>query len=312
MLHEQAPVNARRPNLFIVGQPRSGTTALYHFLKQHPQVFLSNRKEPEFFSKDLRSRFLPHRNEEHYLGLFKDCRDEKVVGEASTNYLYSEVAAKEIYHFNPSAKIIMMIREPVDFLLSYHSFQIRSSFEDENIHDFVQALESEPERKQGRIIPKRCLNPSLLYYSDRVRYSEQITRYYNVFNRDQVKIIVYDDFKKDNAKVYGEVLGFLGVSPDFEPEFKIINPSATVRFRRLKIIMDKDYLKIRRIAKLVLPEPVFSILKDAYDKTLLDTRCRPSLDPLVRKQLKQRYKKEVENVSALLNRDLIKLWGGYE
>jgi len=307
-------LRATKPNLFIVGQPRSGTSALYQFLKEHPEVFMSKIKEPEYFSKDMESFHFEkskiRRTDENYIKFFKDCKHEKIVGEASTNYLYSKVAAKEICQFNPSAKIIVMIREPVAFLRSYHSYRLRPLYEQENIRDFVKALASETERKLGKNIPKNCLNPSMLYYSERVKYSEQIRRYYNTFDKAQVKIIVYDDFKKDNAEVYKDVLRFVGIQEDFAPEFKIVNPSATVRFKTLKVIREAEhYLKIRTIAKLVIPKKVFPLLKRLYDNTLLNFQAPPSLDPSVRTRLMGKYKKEVEEVSRLLNRDLVRLWG---
>jgi len=275
---------------------------------------MSKIKEPEYFSKDMESFHFEkskiRRTDENYIKFFKDCKHERIVGEASTNYLYSKVAAKEICQFNPSAKIIVMIREPVAFLRSYHSYRLRPLYEQENIRDFVKALASETERKLGKNIPKNCLNPSMLYYSERVKYSEQIRRYYNTFDKAQVKIIVYDDFKKDNAEVYKDVLRFVGIQEDFAPEFKIINPSATVRFKTLKVIREAErYLKIRTIAKLVIPKKVFPLLKRLYDNTLLNFQAPPSLDPSVRTRLMGKYKKEVEEVSRLLNRDLVRLWG---
>ena len=144
--------------------------------------------------------------------------------------------------------------------------------------------------------------------------AEQITRYYDTFEKIQIKIIVYDDFKQDNAKVYRDVLCFLGIQEDFSPEFRIINPSATVRSKRLKVVLDAEplnlHFQVRRIArvlKLIMPEKVFSRYKNLYDGALLNIQPRPSLDPEVRKQLMGRYKKEVEEVSRLLNRDLLML-----
>ena len=120
----------RRPNLFIVGKPRSGTSALYYLLSQHPQIYMSPVKEPLHFCRDMIAQvhlyskgrcYLPHRELENYLSLYRSAKDETVVGEACPLHAYSKVAAKEIYEFNSAAKIIMVFREPVSFLHSLHA-----------------------------------------------------------------------------------------------------------------------------------------------------------------------------------------------
>ena len=118
-----------KPNLFIVGQPKSGTTALHQFLGQHPEIFMSSIKEPHFFCSDFhlesdraygKQRFFDFRNESAYLQIFAKAEGAEIAGESSTNYLYSQVAAEKIYNFNPDAKIIIILREPAKFLYSLH------------------------------------------------------------------------------------------------------------------------------------------------------------------------------------------------
>ena len=120
----------QKPNFFIVGLPKSGTTALHDFLNQHPQIFMSKVKEPHFFCTDFHREsdafhdsqlFFHFRDEETYLKLFSDLTTEKVIGESSTGYLYSKEAAKQIHDFNPEAKILIVLREPTSFLYSVHS-----------------------------------------------------------------------------------------------------------------------------------------------------------------------------------------------
>src|SRR3989304_4316577 len=151
----------RKPNLFIVGAPKAGTTALHYFLKQHPDIFMSQMKELRFFSKDVQehdeelyqkstkrfpslytNRFFKLRSEQDYLRHFKGRTTEKIAGESSPGYFHSKVAAKEIHKFNPDAKIIMIIREPIDRVYSQHSQRLWLG--SETIEDFEKALKANP------------------------------------------------------------------------------------------------------------------------------------------------------------------------
>ncbi|WP_157726972.1 sulfotransferase domain-containing protein [Thermococcus thioreducens] len=151
-----------------------------------------------------------------HLELFRGARGYRIVGESSVIYLYSKEAAKNIYGFNPDAKIIALFREPVSFLYSLHSVFLRELHE--NVEDFKKALELEPLRRQWKQIPKYVLFPSMLYYSGWIKYAEHLKRYYKHFDESQVKVIIFDDLKADPEKVYREILQFLGVqNVDFTP-----------------------------------------------------------------------------------------------
>ena len=151
-----------KPNLFIVGQPKSGTTALHQFLGQHPEIYMSSIKEPHFFCADFhlesdraygKQRFYDFRSESAYLQLFSKAKNVKIAGESSTNYLYSQVAAEKIYNFNPDAKIIIVLREPAQFLYSLHSHYVK--FTEENEPDFLTALALETKRQQEETLSPR-------------------------------------------------------------------------------------------------------------------------------------------------------------
>ena len=214
--------NIRRPNLFLVGQPKSGTTALYNFLKQHPDVFACRVKEPDFFCKDFilesdryhgQQSFYLHkwsRNISDYLSLFCGAKSESIIAESSTSYLYSSVAADEIYKFNPGAKIIILLREPISFL--YSLYVQRSLTAGENVEDFGTSVSLEKSRRLGQCIPTMIKYPSALLYSERVKYAEQIVRYFDLFGTSNVKVIIFETFKEHNEVVYDEVLRFLGIS----------------------------------------------------------------------------------------------------
>ncbi|NJL34400.1 MAG: sulfotransferase domain-containing protein [Chloroflexaceae bacterium] len=136
-----------KPDFFIVGAPKCGTTAMTDYLNQHPDVFVPVVKEPDFFGSDLTGRRYTT-NLHTYLALFEPGRG-KLCGEGSTAYIISKQAAQEIYNFNPEAKIIIMIRNPVDMLYSLHNQVVYTG--DESIHDFALALAAEPNASRVNI-----------------------------------------------------------------------------------------------------------------------------------------------------------------
>lgn len=303
----------KKPNLFIVGQPRSGTYALHYFLSQHPEVFMSEDKEPLFFCKDFHEEsdlfhkhraFFRYRKESDYLSLFAAAKNEKFAGESSTHYLFSKVAAREILKFNPDAKIIMMLREPVSFLYSLYSQHfVRSQ---ENVGDFETALSLEKERKSGRKIPPTVYCPRFLFYSERIKYYEQIVRYYDLFDKSNIKVIIFDDFKQQNDVIYKDVLGFLNVDADFVPVFDQVNVSKKPRFAKLNAWLLNSAFK--KAIQNVIPTSLYSKIKPMGKKVLWRNQSRKPLDSSLRQKLMSEYKPEVVKISELLGIDLVKRW----
>lgn len=211
-----------KPNFFLVGAPRCATTAMCQYLDQHPAIYISKPKEPNFFDGDLLSLKPLHRSYtlSEYLDLFK-AGEGLLCGEGTVWYMLSKTAAREIYQFNPDAKILIMLRNPVDFLYSLHSHLVFYGYED--IQDFESALLAEPDRRQGKRIPPGCHPTELLLYSQLASFTEQIQRYLDVFDRSQIHLTIYDDFVKDTAGTYRKVLEFLGVDANFTTDFEIVN-----------------------------------------------------------------------------------------
>ena len=295
----------RKPDFFIVGAPKCGTTSMSEYLKQHPDVFVSEPNEPHFFGADLQShwsdRFDRYRDREKYLSLFDDARDEKRAGEASPWYLYSRRAASEIKQFNPSASIIIMLRDPVAMVYSLHGQQLYNGNED--IFDFEAALDAEEERRNGRQLPKTAHNPAALLYRDTARYTEQVRRYFEVFGRERVHIIIFDDFIGDTQGVYRETLEFLGVAPDFQPGFEIHNPAKSIRspvLHRFTVARPEFLSKI----KWILPYSLRRMVIGSLEGFNVRKESRPPMSPELRALLNQEFQVEVESLSTLLGRDL--------
>jgi hypothetical protein len=236
--------------------------------------------------------------------LFRGWKEEKVAGEGSTTYLYSKVAAKEIFEFNNQSKIIIMIREPIDFLQSLHAHFYFTA--NEYIIDFKEALMAEGERKKGHEIPGTVLFPSFLYYSEVVKFSEQIQRYFQIFPRNQIKIIVFDDFINDGIRVFKEVLEFLDVNPSFKPDFKVFNPGRKPKSQSYGRLLRMLNYRFRKFAK----NDHFLYKIHLYlRKKIARYEKREPIDGNLRKKLMKKYKSEVKKLSKLLHRDLVKIWG---
>src|SRR5437763_4585928 len=237
-----SPAAARVPDFFIVGHAKSGTTALYEMLRQHPQIYMPDHKEPWFFARsnphpqtngERSIAFTGKRMEttEEYLELFRDAKPDQIVGEASTSYLWSTTAARRIAQARPDARIIAIFREPASFLRSLHLQLLQNHHEVEP--DFRRAVELDEPRRCGREIPFHSYWPQALIYSDRVRYVEQLRRYENVFPREQILVLIYDDFRGENHAIMRQVLRFLDVDGDHPLHAVDVNPTIAIRSARL-------------------------------------------------------------------------------
>ncbi len=288
----------RKPNFFIVGAPRCGTSAMYAYLGKHPEIFTARNKEPHFFGSD---NIYPRRPTlKQYLACFAGADGRKRVGEASTSYLFSRLAAGEIKEFSPSARIIIMLRDPVETMYSIHGMVLY--YRDEDIEDFEAALAAEVDRKQGLRWPKWPHIVNYLYYRDAVRYTGQVRRYFDQFGRENVHVIVYDDFAAWPAKAYRETLQFLGVDPNFQPQLESINSSRKARSKPLQ-----HFLLHPRLAALrerVLPRRLDEIVFGGLRGLNTVQSPRPPMDPELKRKLKAEFRPEVERLSTLLGRDL--------
>ena len=279
-----------RPNLFLVGAPKCGTSALHGFLAQHPDVWMSEPKEPHFFCTDVDAPFAV-RDPEAYAALFKDAVGD-IVGESSATYLYSKVAAQKIRAACPDAAIIAMVRNPLELIPSLHSQKRVNGTEPYST--LAEALAAEPRRKTGEL-PAVGAFP---FYGDAARYTEQLERYLDVFPPEQLHIIVFDDFKRDAAAVYAGVLRFLGLKP-FSPNFKVVNQNKRIRSRVLHNVLQNPASPVNR-----LPKPLSRFTYKALDKLNSAVEVRVPLEPVVKDRLIREFTGEVESLSKLLGRDL--------
>jgi hypothetical protein len=289
----------KKPDFFIVGAPKCGTTAMHHYLKQHPEIFMPDVKEIHFFGSDLRSSYA-RINEPEYLSYFQAAKQQKRIGDTSVLYLYSKRAAYEINKFAPSANIIVMLRNPVDLIYSAHSQMVYNGNED--IEDFEAALEAEENRKKGLNLPKHFIES--IFYRETVKYTEQLTRYIDIFGRENVHIIIFDDFIQDTALIFRETLRFLGVDEDFCPPFEKINANKKIRSRLLGKILKNPPKPVQWFARLMLsPSIRHKLYSKAGQMNTLHVQ-RPTMAIELRRQLQAEFLPEIEMLSQLLERDL--------
>jgi hypothetical protein len=291
----------KRPDVFIVGAFKAGTTALYEYLRAHPQVFMSVPKEPMYFGADLTPRFR-RMSEAEYLDLFRAAHADQHAGEASPWYLYSTSAAAEIRDFNPAARVIVMLRNPVDVMYAQHSQAVFNARED--LTDFGAALAAEPDRRAGRRLPPGAIRPEALYYRHSVRFAEQLARYFDVFGRPAVHVVVFDDLLADPRAVYRRALEFIGVDPTFELDLAVYNPNRSARSGRLQRLIFAPPPALRGAFGRLRRLPLAHRLRDTLVAANSRRSERKPMDAELRRRLTVEFAPQVAELGRLIERDL--------
>ncbi len=306
------------PNFFIVGAAKAGTTSVYNYLLGHPQVYLSPIKEPHHFSTDINLEYLRdsdkkklsaqaidkfiesdmndilHRayitDRKQYLALFRFANNAKAIGEASVSYLYSKTAAEEIFAFNPSAKIIIVLRNPSKRAWSHYLMDLRIG----NTHlSFKNALE------EDRKHPYKTWGAASLYI-ELGFYYEQVKRYLDIFPNENVHIILQEDLKKDSQEIIKNIYSFLNIDENFQPNLSSKHNSANIpRNKILNKIMGLGVLRVH-VRKLLKRSPLkLKLKKLIYIKPEISTE-----DNDVIQSLNKLYMEDIHKLEELINRDL--------
>jgi Sulfotransferase family len=312
----------RMPEFFIVGHHKCGTSALWEMLRRHPGIYMPEVKETWYFSDELRSpqrrkarRVIPGRPEtlDQYLALFDGARPEQRIGENSPAYLMSKNAARRIAQAQPDARIIAILREPASFLRSFHLQCLRNHVETEK--DFAKAIALEAARRQHRRIPRNSARPHELLYSEHVRYVEQLRRYHDVFPRERVLVLIYEDFRRDNEATIRRVLDFLDVADEAPIAIVEANPSYAVRSARLHGLVHAVNIGRGPVSRPIKAGVKAFSSRRMRHELLGFTRRRvvygepQPADERVMLELRRRFKEEVVAASEYLDRDLVSLWG---
>jgi hypothetical protein len=276
-------------------------------------------KEPWFLASDMRPRFQPPmggplpQSLEEYLALFAPAREQQSVGEASSCYLWSQTAAGAVAELQPQARIIAILREPASFLRSLHLQLLQTHVE--SVQDLRRAISLESERLAGRHVPRRSHRPQLLQYSGLVSYVEQLRRYHAVFAREQVLVLIYEDFRSDNPAAVRTVLRHLDVEPAVPVEVLEANPTVRMRSQHLD-----DVVHAVSVGRGPAWNTARLALKAATPQRLRRQALRFTQQHVVHGdphaaseefmlELRRRFKPEVERLSEYIGRDMVALWG---
>jgi hypothetical protein len=291
-----------KPNLFIVGAGKAGTFALYEYLKQHSDIYMAPKKEPDYFGRDLKFN-QPRITEEEYLALFNGADGYSYCGEASVGYLLSETASDEIKDFNDQAKIIIIVRDPVEVMYSRHGQNLKAGIE--TIRSFERALAAEADRKKGIRMPTGVTCDDWLYYRNWVKYSVQIERYLSCFYKENIFVALYDDLKANPARLYLELMQFLRLPSDSIPRFEIVNSHEKVRSTLITRLTRGRIPFSCGIARFFLPNKALrkSLLNILRQVNSVKTRRKPLSRELDQK-LRTECEAEVSYLETLLDRDL--------
>ena len=252
--------------------------------------------------KNGSEHLFPVWSEDEYRNLFAGAQDEKAVDEASTYYLYSQTAPEAIKECNPKAKIIIMLRDPVEQIISSYNFSVQKGHE--TARSLQDALELEDKRKEN---PSAGKMPKSYLYSGKAQFSKHVKRWQKYFDDSQIKIILLDDLKESPEEIYQDTLAFLGVEKtDFTPEFSQENTGGGPRFRWLNHAIKHPSSPIRKVAELI-PKSLAKRIRDTLNAVLL-TKNKQNVSESTRKKLRKMFQPEVIKLSKLLDRDLQALW----
>jgi len=277
----------KKPNLFIVGFPRTGSTSVYNYLSGHPEVFVCPVKEPG----DWKHLTTFTGNVDKYLKRFFEHKNEKIIVDATTGYILNDDAAKAISEFNADAKIIIIIREPIEYLLSFYwkAFSLTGVWK-----DFKSDILEQKEYTK-------------------INYEERVKRYYQYFGKNKVKVIIYDDYKRDNAAMFREITEFLEISTYLQVNYNIANRTNVFKNKVMQNIYEALLYSticttVRNGVKRLVSTSRYRIMIEKAKKIFYTSAPRIPFSQDFTQELRQKYFKDVVELGELLDRDLVSLW----
>jgi hypothetical protein len=288
------------PNFFVVGAAKAGTTSLYAYLKQHPQIFLPKVKEPHFFTQvcpapEMRHLYEAITDRPTYLSLFRKARGYRAIGDASPSYLWHPQAAERIRHAVSDARIIITLRDPVERAHSHYLADVR-----EGVHElsFYEAL------RQDMARPRKGWAVSLLYV-ELGQYAAQVQRYLELFGPKRVKVLLFDDLTRDSARVLSELALFLDVDPDVVARIDVNEVHNSYAAPRGKWARRLAGAKISRLlGKTVIPRSLGQLI---FERVLLTRAPKPRIEPDAKRLLCEIYEPDVRQLEVILGRPLPEL-----
>jgi hypothetical protein len=285
-----------KPNFFIVGAPKCGTTSLATWLAEHPQIYMSPVKEPHHFNTDHKHVMTPSRRD--YERLFENANDSHLaVGEASVWYMYSKEAIPNVERYTSNSKYIVCLRNPVEMAYSLHEQLFVAGYESEP--DFVAAWHLQHDRVNGKSIPSLCREPRYLEYGPACSLGEQLRRVYAYVPKERVLTILLDDVKLDPRAEYLRILRFLNAEDDGRSNFPVINSAKVLRSK----VLLKSIRLLGDLKRSLGMQYGFGIL-NAINQKNIHYRVRASMPVAMVKVLEDYFREDVRKLERLIGRDL--------
>jgi hypothetical protein len=278
------------PNFLVCGAMRSGTTSLYYYLKQHPDIFMSPLKEIHFFTNDLNY----HKGLNWYKQFFIDYNGEKMIGEITPNYMIIPEAPKRIFSFSKNIRLIFILRNPTLRAYSHYWHSVRRG---EEKFSFEKALELEEER-----LKENTLRALTLYsYKNRGIYVKHIENYLNYFPKSQMLFLLMEELRSDPEYVLNKLFSFLDVDPSFKPlPIEKENYGGAPKLPFVYSFFEKLYSSIRK-----KHYPITNIVrKNVLFFKRLSLNAVPQINPKTKNQLDNFFNPYNESLSKLLDMDL--------
>ncbi|WP_420587372.1 sulfotransferase [Ruegeria sp.] len=293
----------RLPDFLMIGAARAGTTALYSYLRQNPSIFMPTSKEPNFFAFEGETLTYTGPGADYvnnsvtdveaYGALFAEAPEHSVCGEASPLYLYASKAPERIHRHIPKVRMVVILRNPIDQAMSHYMYAVKQRIEP--LEDFTAALEAEEERLAAGWQP-------LFGYSRYPLYAQQLTRYFDIFDRDQFLIRTYEEFQADPQTVIDDITGFVGAKPGFSPDMTgRVNAGGVPRSRIFQDFLMKPNPITGMIAR-VMPLETRRRIRDRLSE--MNLKRETNMPARAREILQDRLVPEIENLEQLLDRDL--------
>jgi len=287
----------RKPNFFIIGAPKCGTTAIASYLDEHPEIYISDPKEPDYLNSDMAYSTVSSLQE--YASCFRYAtKKHKFICDASVGYLYSEKAVESINKDYGNSKLLVMLRNPIDLVYSFYSEQVWSGAE--NVMDFETAWKLQSKRNVGENIPKLCKRPFLLQYKEIGLLGKYLNKLFNVVDREKIHVVLHEDFVKNPAYEYDRILDFLGVSSMKIEDFPYVNENKKPRNR---FVVPAIQWLISIKMKLGNPKFNFGIIKKIIDANSVSYK-RTKLDERFREELSEEFYEDIMMLSKLIERNL--------
>ena len=293
----------RLPDFIIIGAAKCGTTSLYHYLNQHPEIYMSPRGEPSFFAHEGQQLDFKGPGDDEwnfitdisdYKLLFADAPIRAAIGEVSPRYLFFEQSHRRIAHYIPEARLVVILRHPVDRAYSHFLMNRRRGCEPES--DFRRAIQKEIERaKRGWGWDWRYIGAGL--------YSEQLQRYYRAFSREQIKVFLYHELKETPGRLFQELFHFLEVGDSFKPNMSTQHRSAFAPHSYLLQALLRNTGPFMSIANRLLPPRILKGFKKVI--TTLNATQPETLSKEAKQELFERYfEDDCAKLESMIKRDL--------